>query len=151
MKTFRPTNLEVDELVDKPARKTRKGARTNKKRQRIKVVGGQLPRVVDEAEQALLASRHELYQRGLLVRPAIVPLKASDDRDTQGWRLLPISEPYLVDIMTRAASFVRFDKRSHAWVPIDAPLKVAKTYLARAGEWKLPVLTGVSNTPFLRR
>jgi putative DNA primase/helicase len=79
-----------------------------------------------------------------------VPLKASDDRDTQGWRLLPISEPYLVDIMTRTASFVRFDKRSHAWVSIDAPVKVAKTYLARAGEWKLPVLTGVSNTPFLR-
>jgi hypothetical protein len=116
----------------------------------IEVVGGQLPRVVDQAEAALLASGHELYQRGLLVRPAIVPLKASDDRDTKGWRLLPLTEPYLVDIMTRTANFVRFDKRSDDWVPINAPLQVAKTYLARAGEWKLPVLTGVVNTPFLR-
>ena len=116
----------------------------------IKVIGGQLPRVVDEAEKALLASEHEVYQRGVLVRPAVVPLKASDERDTLGWRLIPIAATYLVDIMTRSASFVRWDARSKRYVPVDAPDKVAQTYLARAGEWKAPVLAGIVNTPFLR-
>src|SRR5512133_1855916 len=87
----------------------------------VEVKGGQLPRVIDQAEAALLASGYNLYQRGVLVRPAIVPLKASDDRDTKGLRLLPITEPYLIDVMTRCAAFVRFDKRSRDWVAIDAP------------------------------
>jgi hypothetical protein len=116
----------------------------------IEVRAGELPRVVDEAERALLASGCEIYQRGLLVRPAIVPLKASDNRDTQGWRLIQVVQAYLVDIMTRSASFVRWDARRGKLVPTDAPTKVAATYLARAGEWKVPVLSGIVNTPFLR-
>jgi Bifunctional DNA primase/polymerase, N-terminal len=150
-KVGRWLNYEFTQQEAKPS--VGKGAKPSvgkRKGSHIKVVGGQLPRVVDQAEAALLASGHELYQRGLLVRPAIVPLKASDVRDTKGWRLIPLTEPYLVDIMTRVARFVRFDKRSGDWVPINAPLQVAKTYLARAGEWKLPVLSGVVNTPFLR-
>jgi hypothetical protein len=118
--------------------------------QTIRVVGGQLPKIVDAAEKMLLASKYEIYQRGVLVRPAVVPLKASDDRDTEGWRLIPITAPYLVDVLTRCASFVRWDKRSKNYVSIDAPDKVAQTYLARAGEWKAPVLAGIVNTPFLR-
>src|SRR5262249_18061381 len=36
----------------------------------IRIIAGELPRVVDEAERALLASGYELYQRGgLVVRP----------------------------------------------------------------------------------
>ena len=34
---------------------------------------------------------------------------------------------------------------------MDAPEKVAETYLSRQGRWKLPLLAGVINTPFLRR
>jgi hypothetical protein len=116
----------------------------------IVVAPGKLPSIVDAAEKALLASDWKVYQRGLLVRPAIVPLKASDDRDTMGWRLLPVSDAYLVDVMTRSANFMRYDRRSECLVPIDAPARVAKTYQARAGEWKAPVLTGIVCTPFLR-
>lgn len=35
-------------------------------------------------------------------------------------------------------------------MPIDAPEKVADAYLNRQGRWKLPLLAGVVNTPFLR-
>jgi hypothetical protein len=34
--------------------------------------------------------------------------------------------------------------------PIDCPLSVAQTFLARAGHWRLPVLTGIINCPTLR-
>ena len=53
-------------------------------------------------------------------------------------------------MLTCAARFWRYDRRSKAWLPTDAPDKVAETYLARRGRWKLPVLAGIIHTPFLR-
>ena len=35
-------------------------------------------------------------------------------------------------------------------MPTDAPDKVAKAYLHRQGDWKLPILSGVADAPFLR-
>jgi putative DNA primase/helicase len=61
-----------------------------------------------------------------------------------------VTQPYLVDVLTCAARFWKYNGRSKAWVPVDAPDKVAETYLARRGRWKLPVLTGIIHTPFLR-
>jgi putative DNA primase/helicase len=43
------------------------------------------------------------------------------------------------------------DARSKAFVPTDAPDKVAKAYLHRQGGWKLPILFGITDTPFLRK
>ena len=104
-----------------------------------------------EAEAALLLLGREIYQRGgLVVRPVLTDLKAADNRDMRGWRLIPVTRPYLVDTLTCAARFLKHDGRSKAWVATDAPDKVAETYLARQGRWKLPVLTGIIHTPFLR-
>ena len=36
------------------------------------------------------------------------------------------------------------------WKPIDAPDKVASALLSRIGKWKLPVLNGIVQAPFLR-
>jgi len=116
----------------------------------IYIRGGELPRVVDEAEQALLALNHDLYQRGgLLVRPVLSLLKAADNRETAGWQLVPVTQPYLIESLTRAAQFLRFDARAKAWVSVDAPDRVADAYLARQGEWRLPVLIGVTGVPYL--
>ena len=49
----------------------------------IYIRNGELPRVVNEAEDALLLLGREIYQRGgLVVRPVLTKLKAADDRDT---------------------------------------------------------------------
>ena len=107
--------------------------------------------MVNEAEDALLLLGREIYQRGgLVVRPVLTKLKAADDRDMQGWHLVPVTQPYLVETLTCAARFLKYDGRSKAWVPVDAPDKVAQTYLARRGTWKLPILSGIVHTPFLR-
>jgi putative DNA primase/helicase len=117
----------------------------------IIIRAGELPRIVNEAETALLGLGREIYQRGgLVVRPVLSTLKAADDRDTRSWNLLPVSVPYLVENLARAAQFLKHDARSRGLVSTDVPQKVAETYLARAGEWRLPVLTGVVTTPFLR-
>jgi hypothetical protein len=117
----------------------------------IFVIAGELPRVVNEAETALLNLGREIYQRGgLVVRPVLTKLKASDDRDVQSWRLIPVTQPHLVEVLTCAAQFLKYDARSKGWTPVDAPDKVAETYLTREGAWNLPILTGIVNTPFLR-
>lgn len=45
---------------------------------------------------------------------------------------------------------MRNDARTKAWKPIDAPDKVANLLLSRRGLWKLPVLNGIVQAPFLR-
>jgi hypothetical protein len=112
---------------------------------------GELPRVVDEAESALLLLGREIYQRGgLVVRPVLNKIKASDDRDMLGWQLTPVSPTHLVEVLTCAAQFLRYDNRTKAFTTTDAPKRVAETYLARQGSWRLPILTGIVHTPFLR-
>jgi hypothetical protein len=117
----------------------------------IRVVASELPRVINEAEDALLLYGAEIYQRGgLMVRPVLTKFEASDKREAMGWHLIPVTRPWLVDTLTCAARFWRYNGRSRALVPIDAPDKVADTYLARRGAWKLPVLAGIIHHPFLR-
>jgi hypothetical protein len=118
----------------------------------IRVKAGELPRVVNEAEDALILLGREIYQRGgMVVRPVLnQSLKASADRDTESWQLVPVTRPHLVEVLCCAAQFLRYDKKEKKFVPADAPEKVAEAYLNRQGKWKLPLLAGVMNTPFLR-
>ena len=79
----------------------------------IYIITGELPRVVNEAEDALLLLGREIYQRGgLIVRPVLSKLKAADDRDTFGWRLVPVTRPYLVEVLTCAARFLKYNGRA---------------------------------------
>jgi hypothetical protein len=74
----------------------------------IHILPGELPRVVTEAEDALLKLEPDIYQRGgLVVRPVLSRLKAADDRDTQGWRLIQVTLPHMVETLTCAAEFMR--------------------------------------------
>jgi hypothetical protein len=117
----------------------------------IFVIAGELPRVVNEAEDALLLLGREIFQRGgLVVRPVQSKLIAADGREVLGWQLIPVTRPYLVETLCCAARFLKYDGRSKGFVATDAPDIVAETYLMRRGRWRLPVLTGVVNTPFLR-
>jgi hypothetical protein len=116
----------------------------------IRVIPSELPRVVNEAEDALLAFDEELFQRGgLLVRPVTGTIVNVDGK-TEGWQLIQLTRPYLVETLCRAAQFMRIDGRSKAWAAIDAPDKVALALLSRRGKWKLPVLSGIVQAPFLR-
>jgi hypothetical protein len=101
----------------------------------IFVIKGELPRVVDEAEKALLGCGREVYQRGdLLVRPLLLPsIPPNDD-----WKLTPVTRPWLVEALTCAARFMKYDARAKAFVPIDAPDEVAEALMSRSGKWKLP-------------
>jgi hypothetical protein len=121
----------------------------------VRIKSGELPRVVKEAEAALISLDQEIYRRaGMLVRPVLNDsLKASAGRETAGWQLIPLTRPYLVELLCRAARFERckiYKNGSIDWIRVDAPDKVAETYLNWRGRWKLPQLAGIVNTPFLR-
>src|SRR5262249_41556547 len=118
----------------------------------IRLESGELVRNIDEAEAALLAAGgHGLYQRGtLIVRPILSKLKAANGRQTFGWTLVPVKKLFMVETMMRVAEFEKWDGRVRRIVPKDCPEKLAETYLERSGHWQLPVLAGVTNTPFLR-
>ena len=77
-------------------------------------------------------------------------LKASANRETESWQLIPVTRAHLVEMLCCAAQFLRYDKRAKKLICVDAPDKVAEAYLARQGRWKLPLLAGIVNTPFLR-
>jgi putative DNA primase/helicase len=117
----------------------------------IRISGGELPSIVTQAEQALISGNMEIYQRGsLIVRPAHSRIDIADGNTTTAIRLAPVKSHLLVELMTLSANFERYDKRENDWVPIDCPLNVAETYMARDGMWNLPVLAGLVNCPVLR-
>jgi len=117
----------------------------------IRLVDGQLPKAVDEAETALLAANCHIYQRGdLIVRPIKPKLRAAGNRDTFGWQLVPLNKHFLVDTFTRIARFEKWNAKAGDYVPKNCPDQIAEVYLSRAGRWKIPILIGIVNTPFLR-
>jgi hypothetical protein len=117
----------------------------------IRVVPGQLPEVVNTAEQALLQANLGIYRRGtVLVRVGSVPVTVGQEREFSTQRMLEVEDHALVEAMTQAAQWESYDKRSKRWVAIDAPLKVAATYRQRIGRWNLPILAGLLNAPTLR-
>jgi hypothetical protein len=116
----------------------------------IQVIPSELPRVVNEAEDALILSGEEIYQRGgILMRPVRGTIVNKDGK-TEGWQLIEVARIYLVEALCRAAQFSRNDGRAKIWKPIDAPDKVANALLSRRGIWKFPVLNGIVQAPFLR-
>jgi hypothetical protein len=117
----------------------------------VRVVPGELPRVVDEAEAALLGLGREIYQRNdMIVRPVLTPAKTFHDKNTEAWRIFEVSRGYLGETLTRAAQWRKYDHRNKMWKNIEVPERVVDTYLARVGEWQLPVLTAITGTPYLR-
>ena len=117
----------------------------------IRIQGGALPANVDEAEAALLEQGAPIYQRGsFLVRRGKVVIERRDGESVKEDLIVPLTQPALIEMMTSAAQFERWDARMMDWKRIDCPKGIADAYLARTGLWKLRALMGVTRTPILR-
>jgi hypothetical protein len=117
----------------------------------IRIKGGALPEVIQQAEDALLAEPFRIYQRGgELVRPgrATAPLQNAANPSTP--RIVTVEPHALVEVMSQVARWERFDGRTKDWTRVDAPLGIARTYLERRGLWRLPALAGIITVPTLR-
>lgn len=128
-------------------------AGNNAPRDVITVEGGELPRIVDEAEAALLRAETNIFQRGtMLVRPVRTEGQASDAvrRQPGAPVLVPAHSVDVRESMTAASTFLKWDARKNDYRRVDCPRDVADTYVARVGRWKLRPLTGIIEAPTLR-
>jgi len=117
----------------------------------IQTTGRAIHELATAGEDALIRSGAPIYVRGdLLQRPVVDEVDASDGRKTHVVRLGTVTPELLIDYLSRAAYWLRYDRRSKRWVRDDPTLLVAKIILNRVGEWQLPRITGVVTTPTLR-
>jgi hypothetical protein len=150
---------------DPPAADPGGGPPGEDRRPEIHWVQDKLPDVVDQAEDALIKSGIRIYQRaGYLVRvvrrdtPSVRHYKR---RPPGALGIVMVDEPYLIEALTRAARWKKWNARAKerpndpdcppgAWVPCMAPERVATTYLSRRGHWQLPRLWSAISSPTLR-
>lgn len=109
----------------------------------IRVMAGEMNRVVDAAERELAQSRRH-YQRGGLIVTVVT------DPGTRETRVQEISPPALVRALAGAATWERFDGRTEDWVRADPPARHATVLFDSTSYPHLPVLNGLARQPYLR-
>ncbi|MBI5716620.1 MAG: hypothetical protein HZC37_02910 [Burkholderiales bacterium] len=109
----------------------------------IRVVAGEIHRVVDAAERELAQSRRH-YQRGGLIATVVT------DPGTRESRVQDIGPPALVRALSGAATWERFDGRAQDWVRIDPPARHAAVLFDSTSYRHLPVLNGLTRQPYVR-
>ncbi len=104
---------------------------------------------VDAAEEALIATGVPIYQRyDTIVRAVRLTVGVDQegvDRDSGALILQPVVSPWLWEQFSRAIPWQKATKNGYQ--RIDPPQDAATTYLARIGDWKVPFLQGVTQSP----
>ena len=109
----------------------------------IRVLAGDLHRIVDAAEKEL-ANRGQHYQSGgLIVSVATNPINGDPS-------IIPITAPALTRELSVAATWEKYDARANDWVRCDPPVRhVSILYDAQNFRY-LPPLEGVVRQPYFR-
>jgi putative DNA primase/helicase len=115
----------------------------------IQVVPGQLSRIADKAEQALIKSGVQFYERAnALVRVIVKEVDTFHGGKPTTAQFTQVDRVYMRDMLCRVASCHKLDKRGNK--PIDVPHDIASTVLGRSGEWHFPSVAGIVTMPTMR-
>ena len=109
----------------------------------IRVVAGELDRVVDAAEKEL-ANRGRHYQTGGWI------VSVSTDPTCGDPAIVPTSAPALTRELSTAATWEKYDGRADGWVQCDPPPRHAAILFGAQSYRYLPPLTGVVRQPYFR-
>jgi hypothetical protein len=109
----------------------------------IRVLAGDLHRVVDAAEKEL-ANRGRHYQSGGLI------VSVSTDPTSGDPSIVPTSAPALTRELSIAATWERFDGRAEDWVRSDPPTRHTAILFELQVYRHLPPLAGVVRQPYFR-
>ena len=109
----------------------------------IRVLAGDLHRVVDAAEKEL-ANRGRHYQAGGLI------VSVSTDPTSGDPSIVPTSAPALTRELSVAATWERYDRRTQDWVRCDPPTRHAAILYDAQRFRHLPPLAGVVRQPYFR-
>jgi hypothetical protein len=109
----------------------------------IRVVAGEIPRVVDAAVREL-TKLNRFYRSGGLI------VTVSADSLTGDPSIVPVSKEALTTDLALAIRWERCDRRGKEWVPCDPPLRhVGLIFEGRDGR-HLPPLLGLARQPYYR-
>src|SRR5262249_19144809 len=82
----------------------------------IQIIASQSPHMLNEMEDALLASGLRFFSRaGLLVEPAVETVLAANGRKTVAARLKPLSSDAFLKTIAEAVTFQKYDRRRNTW------------------------------------
>lgn len=110
----------------------------------IRLLPGEIHRIVDAAERNLaMTGRH--YQRGGLI------VTVTTDPGTRETRVQDVSAPALVRALAGVASWERFDARAQEWTRCDPPARHAAILFDSNAYPHLPNLFGLARQPYLRQ
>jgi hypothetical protein len=109
----------------------------------IRVVAGDLHRVVDAAEKEL-ANRGRHYQAGGLI------VSVSTDPASGDPSIVPTSAPALTRELSVAATWEKYDGRAEDWVRCDPPARHAGILFDAQNFRYLSPLAGVARQPYFR-
>jgi hypothetical protein len=109
----------------------------------IRVVAGDLHRVVDAAEKEL-AGRGRHYQAGGLI------VSVATDPTSGDPSIVPTSAPALTRELSVAATWEKYDGRAEDWVRCDPPTRHAAILYDAQSFRYLPPLAGVVRQPYFR-
>jgi hypothetical protein len=109
----------------------------------IRVIAGDLHRVVDAAEKEL-ANRGRHYQAGGLI------VSVSTDPASGDPSIVPTSAPALTRELSVAATWEKYDGRAEDWVRCDPPARHAVILFDAQNFRYLPPLAGVARQPYFR-
>ena len=109
----------------------------------IRVVAGDLHRVVDAAEKEL-ANRGRHYQAGGLI------VSVATDPTSGDPSVVPTSAPALTRELSVAATWEKYDGRADEWVRCDPPTRHAAILYDSQRFRYLPPLAGVVRQPYFR-
>jgi hypothetical protein len=136
-------------IVDYRGREAAPPSVPNDGRPVIQIVPGELSRIADEAEQALISAGVPFYERAnTLVRVIVKEVDTFHGGTTTTAQFVQVDHVFMRDMLCRKAGWCRMGKK--AWVPTDVPHDVAGTVLGRSGEWQFPSVAGIVMMPTMR-
>ena len=108
---------------------------------------GETERVVNEIEDALIASDRGLYERGgLIVATGFAKLRTWDGEEVVSQVIETRGDYALIEDADMVAKFVRFDEKGERR-PCPPPMALIRTLKDRKLRLRLPALSGIVNCP----
>ena len=120
----------------------------------IELKAGEIERIVDETEAALLIRQDtepvekRLFRRGgMIVSIGFNTEPTHDEKTVETQVIVQAGDHALIERIASAATFMKFNRRQDELVRVDPPLKIAVTLRQRGYNLKFPGLVGVVNCP----
>ena len=107
--------------------------------------------IADDAERAIIDAGLPVFHRsGALVEPSTEKVPTYGGGWTQTVTLRELEKARLIDLMSKATGWEKYNSREKKFLPGAPPPIGAEILLARAGNWNFQRISGVITTPTLR-